>query len=505
MFLSLQKESLENNTKVTLVLWPLWSWKTSLVKRLLPHYPDDTILIINDVWAINIDSKRIKWNEIVALQEWCVCCEDIKSLREALIKLKWKTKNIIIEPSWIAEWTSIKKVLTGLWYDVSTIFLWDVEHHRLRDDIENQVIKNQIRVADIVWLTWNSWDKDAVLDFQKWLDEANPWIKTIDIPLVSDNQEYSHETEDIFRGISQSILTARHDSKKKVFQVLWTQANKEWSYFLMWNTNKNHSHKAPVFTISREISIDLEQLKNILDNYKTIIRAKWIVWNREFDYVHWSLTLWKYSQEKPYITFISTRKIDFDLIESDSSKLFIEMKNKQLIDFELSPWKISTLVEQYHEYMDLENQIQLLKEELKNSNNIDNSDLSRKITLLQLKQKHLWESMKYDNPFIWIEYKRLAYVWTSSKIETIWELRSHCASPTYICHKRLMFLNSVLKTKYSLDIFDSNIDENMTIEDFLQNGIIQEISSDSDIMKYWLRYEYFEVDNRVAKWENFSN
>lgn len=88
MFLSLQKESLENNTKVTLVLWPLWSWKTSLVKRLLPHYPDDTILIINDVWAINIDSKRIKWNEVVALQEWCVCCEDIKSLREALIKLK---------------------------------------------------------------------------------------------------------------------------------------------------------------------------------------------------------------------------------------------------------------------------------------------------------------------------------------------------------------------------------------------------------------------------------
>jgi len=39
--------------------------------------------------------------------------------------------------------------------------------------------------------------------------------------------------------------------------------------------------------------------------------------------------------------------------------------------------------------MDLENQIQLLKEELKNSNNIDNSDLSRKIILLQLKQKHL--------------------------------------------------------------------------------------------------------------------
>jgi hypothetical protein len=39
--------------------------------------------------------------------------------------------------------------------------------------------------------------------------------------------------------------------------------------------------------------------------------------------------------------------------------------------------------------MDLENQIQLLKEELKNSNNIDNSDLAREITLLQLKQKHL--------------------------------------------------------------------------------------------------------------------
>jgi len=68
-----------------------------------------------------------------------------------------------------------------------------------------------------------------------------------------------------------------------------------------------------------------------------------------------------------------------------------------------------------------------------------------------------------------------------------------------------MFLNSVFKTKYGVDIFDTSINENMTIEDFLQNGIIQEISSDSDLMKNWLRYEYFEVDERVAKWENYSN
>jgi len=68
-----------------------------------------------------------------------------------------------------------------------------------------------------------------------------------------------------------------------------------------------------------------------------------------------------------------------------------------------------------------------------------------------------------------------------------------------------MFLNSILKSKYGVDIFNSNIDENMTISDFLQNGIIQEISSDSDLMKNWLRYEYFEVDERVAKWENYSN
>lgn len=502
MFLPLSNEKLEEKTKVTLVLWPLWSWKTSLIKRLLPHYPKDTILIINDVWAINIDAKRIKWKEVVELREWCVCCEDIKSLRDALIKLKWKTQNIIIEPSWIAEWTSIKKVLTDLWYDVSTIFLWDIEHHEYRSEIENQVIKNQIKVADIVWLTWNNWEQDKVTIFNNWLKKIKPWIETLEIPHIEENQEYFPENEDKFKEIMERIISIKSKTKEKAFNIIAPESKlNKWTYMAFWMT-VNHSHKAPVFTISKEINISLEQLKDILEKNKDIIRAKWIVWNREFDYVHSSLNLWRFTNEKAYITFISTEKFDIEFeSENENKNNQVNMKKVDILDFELSQQKIETLVKQYNEYMELEKQIETLKEKIKNS---DDKNITKQITLLQLKQKYLWESMKYDNPYIWIEYKRLAYAWTESKVETIWELRKHCESPTYICHKRLMFLNSILKENW-IDIFDKNIDENTLLIDFLNNWLIQEISRNEKIMKEWLNYEYFETNDRVAKWENFSN
>jgi protein subunit release factor A len=55
-------------------------------------------------------------------------------------------------------------------------------------------------------------------------------------------------------------------------------------------------------------------------------------------------------------------------------------------DFEKSEEKIKILVEQYNEYMELEKQIQDLKEKLKKSSDLD---ISKQITLLQLKQKYL--------------------------------------------------------------------------------------------------------------------
>ena len=43
--------------------------------------------------------------------------------------------------------------------------------------------------------------------------------------------------------------------------------------------------------------------------------------------------------------------------------------------------------------------------------------------------------MKFDNPLIWIGYKRLAYA-------------NNCERKTDICHKRLDFLNEHLKSDF---------------------------------------------------------
>lgn len=171
-----------------------------------------------------------------------------------------------------------------------------------------------------------------------------------------------------------------------------------------------------------------------------------------------------------------------------------------MLDFTLSEGKITDLIRDYHRYMALSEEIRELQAQLV----IEPSPWdSQRITVLQLKQKYLWESMKYDNPFIWLEYKRRAYAETASSVRTIGDLKKHCQSPTYICHKRLMFLHGILKRDFGLDIFSDTIDSNILLIDFLENGSVQAISQNPTYMQEWLWYEYFSLDGRTAKWENY--
>lgn len=302
-------EAPENSTKVTLILWPLWSGKTTLVKRLLPHYPKDAILIINDVWAINIDARRLSSEQMIALKEWCVCCEDIESLRSALVQLKWIQQEIIIEPSGIAEWTSIKKVLDELGYDTSTIFLWDIAHHDQRSEAEVPVIQNQIRVADIVWLTR---DDDGIkrATFLQWIHGVRPNIETIDIPKIPDNAEYMPDIEDYFANVAHRVRHAKY-VRSQVFTIIGRPQQGISSRSIV----PPEKNTAPVYTISREIEIGRKQLESILERCPAIIRAKWVVDGREFDYVHGDLQFGRYTDTSAYVTFISISKIDLDLSE----------------------------------------------------------------------------------------------------------------------------------------------------------------------------------------------
>ena len=178
-------ETEKNKSKVILVSWPLGSGKTTLINNLAPNFPKNTIVIVNDIWDINIDSTRINWTDTIPLSQWCVCCQDLKSFEETLQKIKnedqknWISRNIIIEPTWIADWKTIKETLNKAWFDVSIITMWDSLHSERRTGLEKEIEENQLKIADIIGITWKNWNLEKYI---KYLKSINPNAEIIDIP-----------------------------------------------------------------------------------------------------------------------------------------------------------------------------------------------------------------------------------------------------------------------------------------------------------------------------------
>ena len=176
-----------------------------------------------------------------------------------------------------------------------------------------------------------------------------------------------------------------------------------------------------------------------------------------------------------------------------------------MLDFSKSEEKINILLRQYNERNEMNFELENLNNSLKNAKTEqERQDISEKITKLKFTQDKLWDDMKYDNPYIWVEYKIQAYAWWAGKIKTINDFRTHCNKPDYICGKRLDFLNKYLKEKYDLDIMDDNsVDWNEYLSEFLENWIIKELSQNKEFMEKWLSYEYFMRGDEVAKWKNY--
>lgn len=176
--------------------------------------------------------------------------------------------------------------------------------------------------------------------------------------------------------------------------------------------------------------------------------------------------------------------------------------DKNLMDFSLSIIKIQKLLSQFSEYMKILSENENLKERILTTENLEEKQkfqntLENNENFLQ----KLGDDMKFDNPFIWMYYKILAYKWRKNEISTIWDFIKHCEWKTDICHQRFDFLNKNLKERYDIDFFKENTKEKL--ENFLKKWIVEEISKDENFLKKWLEYEYFEDDGRVAKWENY--
>ncbi len=278
---------------------------------------------------------------------------------------------------------------------------------------------------------------------------------------------------------------------------------------------RSATKKAPVFTRSFELHANFsrQDLDLAIASLGTnVMRAKGVIGQTEFDFVHGSFVYSKHTSVAPYLNIITVSPMTpsqiliFEQVSDHSITHTIQSISSPMIPdtieafVALSEERVDKLVSQYHAYMAMDAKISMIQSRFQDGA----SDASwLEIARIQAEQKALGESMKYPDPYSWLEYKRRAYARTPKKVETVAELREHSKSPTYICHKRLDFLVKILLEKHGIDLFDPSC-ATKTIDELLQSdGAIVKLSMDKEVMSKWAEFEYFETDGRIAKWENY--
>lgn len=517
--------------KLVLVLGPLGSGKTSLVRWILNNRGESLgrlRLIINDVGAENIDAGRLvedvdlEEGEVSALKSGCICCEDLESLLKEVNKNAMSVDTIVIEPTGIAEGDTIVKALNKLGLNATVVTLVDVLHQAQRTDVEKQIIDTQLAVAKVIGLTW--WEKADDRQLGKALEyigEKNNGAPIIKLPKLDfSERENLGVAEDLdYQQLFTELFDEKADKIKRI---------KINSRYVHHQHSHEHAHRAPVFSKSfveineRFSAADLEDL---LASYKGIlIRAKGVVAGRRFNYVHGDLNWEKAAEEKPVLNFISSKPIAVEEINKllgvvkrgslnqvdgvycvqleENFNQYLNMDKAAMLNYVDS--EVAKLVDQYKQWMRLEAEVGELK-----SRRPLAIEIEKRIEELKLEQKQLGEAMTFANPLIWLLYKIKAYQGTEKALENLGDLRKHCESPTYICHKRLDYLNWALQKRFGKNLLDDSLDSGLGLAEIVEGGELLELSEDREFMEKWQKYEYFrQVDEnkrlRVAKWENYS-
>lgn len=532
----------QTRAKVILVLGPLGSGKTSLVKWILNQNNKvlgKLRLIINDIGAANIDAGRlaedvdVAVSDVAAFKSGCVCCEDLDSLITEVNRTKASVDTIVIEPTGIAEGDTIAKALSQVGVETKVITLIDVLHHQKRTTVEKQIIDTQMAVAQVIGLTWwegaSTEQVEAVLEF---IGVKNPNAPVFKLPKlhfgeseILGNQslpEYEQMFTTLNRGKYMNSEPSHHD------HCCHDHGHSHGTH------HHSHPHQdeqkslnAPVFSRSfTDIHPDFssDNLAQTLAQYsQVLIRAKGVVAGRRFNYVHGSLNWEKYSSEPAIINFISSEAIDDQQLHDFLKVKFLKRESTAVAEhetalkdrltkylamnkaemFAYNDTEVAKLVEQYHQWMGLEEKIKLLQANLTSDPNA-----AKQIELLQLQQKELGEAMTFANPLIWLLYKIQAYAGSPKALKTLANLRKHAESPTYICHKRLNFLNEYIKSKFGKDLLnDESVSGDTDLGETVEMGLV-DACLDEAFMQKWFEFEYFQhpdVTNRlrVAKWENY--
>ena len=527
-------ENSENTgSEVFLILWFLGAGKTTLLKDLagyLANQWEQFKVIVNDIGKYNIDAERLKDFSPVALTDWCICCQDLSWLKSALEELKGSNEKILIEPSGIADGKAIKRVIEELGMQGRVITLVNAQSFPTMSKAEEQIASTQLSLANVIALTHLPTDKEKNQELRSQLSQKYPHQPVIEAPYTTNSEDLMKDDSSYEAIVNLMRKHSQHSHAEHDHEHEYKHEHEhdhehkhehdhehEHEHEHEHNHDHHHHEHSKFFTKSIALSEEtsLDQLKDLIAQLgEDALRVKWVIkyWPQafEFDYVRGGeLEIWNMTTLQPHLNVITQHSLSPELIamissgSTSSEKLSYVPEKKIYSPIEVSA-AVSVLLNQYKDYMNMYNQkLGLETEYAKNQD----SQLAQEIQQLDIALDKLWDDMKFDNPLIWIGYKRLAYANNSEKkVETIWELKKHCERKTDICHKRLDFLNEHLKSDFWIDLFDENqVKAEQSLVDFIkENEAIKKLSQDEQFMTQWLQNEYFQIDGKVAKWQNYQ-
>lgn len=503
-FLQQKEKSLTTSQQeALLILWTLGAGKTTLLTD-LAHYlkrqGTPFTLIVNDIGKFNVDANRLGEFDPIQLTQGCICCDDLASLAEELKKLKESGEMILIEPTGIADGKAIKSLLAQQNLKAHILTLVNAAAYPQQSPAIQASIATQAHIADVLALTHLP-AQEEVKNLKADFNTRFPEIPVVEAPFFKGKENLSKNDDQQFAQLLSQIRDTK--GRKPRFQYA--------------NPQLRSAHQA-VNTQNQLLPAafwaqHLQQLTAMIG--ENLLRMKGVikVWSQffPFDYVKGrkEIEFGTTTSENPHITLISETPLDSDILEMLTNPAPIPQLSTANIPEKIifSPIevaeKVNILLRQYKDYMDMDSQKANLTTEY---NQTGNPELAQQIDELTLALNQLGDEMKFDNPLIWLGYKKTAYEGTSKQVKTIADLLKHCERKTDICYKRLDFLNTQLKSKHNIDLFDGEqLDVSQDIVDFIrENPAIRELSRDEAFMQEWMQHEYFTMGEKVAKWVDYS-
>ena len=133
-----------------------------------------------------------------------------------------------------------------------------------------------------------------------------------------------------------------------------------------------------------------------------------------------------------------------------------------------------------------------------NQGKMQNLDPKRE---LRKELEQIGESMKFQNPLIWLSYKYSAYQNEPGKeLSTLHDLIAHCKVDG-ICHRRFDAINLYLRRKYDGKDMTSSafMDQSMSLLDVGKDSKFIDMCLDKEFMNIWSEHE----NSKSGKWKDY--